>query len=51
MMPDFDSPKNWIEDYKHENGNYVCRCVYCKDNFYGHKRRNICKECSERKEL
>ena len=40
-----DSPKNWVEDYKHENGNYICRCSKCKEYFYGHKRRPLCKEC------
>ena len=45
VMPSFDSPKNWTEDYKHENGNYICRCSKCKEYFYGHKRRPLCKEC------
>ena len=45
VMPRFDSPKNWTEDYKHENGNYVCRCSRCKEYFYGHKRRSLCKVC------
>src|SRR6056297_361076 len=45
VMPSFDSPKNWTEDYKHENGNYVCRCSKCKEYFYGHKRRPLCKKC------
>ena len=45
VMPSFDSPKNWTEDYKHENGNYICNCYKCKEYFYGHKRRPLCKEC------
>ena len=45
VMPSFDSPKNWTEDYKYENGNYLCRCSKCKEYFYGHKRRRLCKEC------
>ena len=46
VMPSFDSPKNWTEDYKHENGNYTCKCSKCKEYFYGYKRRTLCKECS-----
>ena len=45
IMPNIDSPKNWTEDYKHENGNYLNNCTKCKENFLGHKRRFICKEC------
>ena len=44
-MPSFSSPKNWTEDYEHENGNYTCKCYKCKEGFYGYKRRVICKEC------
>lgn len=44
----YDSPKNWPEDYIHENGNYVNKCCKCNGYFYGHKRRPICKECSGR---
>ena len=44
-MPEFDSPKNWTEDYPHENGNYVNKCKECGEFFFGHKRRVICKEC------
>jgi len=46
VMPSFDSPKNWTEDYKLENGNYINRCCKCEEYFYGHKRRYICKECA-----
>ena len=46
VMPRFDSPKNWTEDYKHENGNYTCRCCRCKEYFFGHKRRVLCVECA-----
>jgi len=45
VMPSFDSPKNWTEDYMYENGNYLCKCSKCKEYFYGHKRRPLCKEC------
>jgi hypothetical protein len=44
--PNFDSPKNWKEDYEHENGNYICTCYSCKESFYGHKRRVVCKTCA-----
>jgi hypothetical protein len=42
---DLASPKNWIEDYPHENGNYVNKCIQCGEFFLGHKRRVICREC------
>ena len=31
--------------YKLENGNYMNRCIKCKELFLGHKRRLLCKEC------
>jgi hypothetical protein len=40
-------PRNWVEDYEHENGNYLNFCGQCSRRFFGHKRRVICKECSE----
>jgi len=43
-----NSPKNWKEDYEHENGNYMNHCRTCNQKFLGHKRRVQCKECSER---
>ena len=45
VMPSFDSPKNWTEDYENENGNYINKCTKCEEHFFGHKRRFICKEC------
>lgn len=39
--------KNWTEDFSHENGNYLNHCIICKDDFFGHKRRVLCKSCSE----
>jgi hypothetical protein len=48
VMPSFSSPRNWTEDYKHENGNYLCKCCQCDEYFYGHKRRPLCKECSDK---
>ena len=41
--------RNWEEDYKHENGNYMSRCVYCDKTFKGHKRRIVCKRCESLK--
>lgn len=46
-MPDFNSTKNWKEDYTQENGFYICLCVLCKEYFYGNKHRNVCKECDD----
>lgn len=37
---------NWIEDYFHENGNYMNRCITCERAFMGHKRRVSCWECA-----
>lgn len=38
-------PKDWAEDFSHENGNYQNVCMYCEEVFLGHKRRVICKQC------
>jgi hypothetical protein len=40
-----ESERNWTEDFEHENGNYQCRCIECKNMFIGHKRRVVCKVC------
>jgi hypothetical protein len=42
------SARDWVEDFPHENGNYENHCVGCHLSFIGHKRRHICKVCSER---
>jgi hypothetical protein len=39
-------PKDWPQDFSHENGNYMCRCVFCKGNLIGHKRCVVCRECT-----
>lgn len=44
-IPEFNSPKNWVEDFNLENGNYICTCLICDHQFFGYKRRIICKEC------
>lgn len=36
--------RNWIEDFAHENGNYINTCFFCDHQFLGHKRRNLCKK-------
>ena len=33
------------EDFKLENGNYICTCCDCGKQFIGHKRRVACKKC------
>lgn len=40
------SERDWTEDSPHENGNYQCQCVTCKQSFIGHKRRVQCKLCA-----
>src|SRR4051812_690306 len=41
------SGRDWVEDFTHENGNYLCRCSDCGNRFFGHKRRVTCKECAK----
>lgn len=38
--------RSWPEDFPHENGRYLCRCVHCGHTFEGHKRRVSCKVCA-----
>ncbi len=40
------SKHDWPEDWHHENGMYYCRCIECKEQFIGYKRRVICKSCT-----
>ncbi len=42
------NPRDWTEDFAHENGNYLCRCVGCHETFTGHKRRVVCRVCHDR---
>ncbi len=44
--PAWDDPRNWTEDYAHENGQYMNRCLSCRRIFYGYKRRISCKSCA-----
>ncbi len=46
-LPSQTDPKNWTEDFSHENGNYICTCCYCGGQFLGHKRRVVCNVCHE----
>jgi len=39
-------PGDWPEDFKDENGQYMCVCVECDSHFWGYKRRIICKQCA-----
>jgi len=41
-----ENPKDWVEDFKLESGNYFNMCIICESQFSGHKYRRICKECS-----
>ena len=39
------SDRDWPEDCCHENGNYINKCLYCEQDFLGHKRRIVCRKC------
>jgi len=41
------NPEDWTEDYAYENGNYMCLCVTCGKQFFGHKRRVTCRVCAK----
>ncbi len=47
MNPLSTSPRDWTDDFAHENGNYLCGCVVCGERFKGHKRRKVCKVCAD----
>lgn len=38
--------RDWKEDFAHENGSYQCSCCICDQEFFGHKRRHVCKLCA-----
>lgn len=40
------SPRDWTEDFAHENIQYLNQCETCEAIFAGHKRRVTCKLCS-----
>ena len=39
-------PRDWEEDFEHENGKHICECRVCGTLFIGHKRRVTCGECA-----
>lgn len=39
--------RSWREDESHENGNYHNVCMDCGRTFQGHKRRPLCKVCTD----
>lgn len=39
--------RSWKEDVGINNGDYMCTCSVCNNQFIGHKRRRICALCSE----
>jgi hypothetical protein len=43
-------PGDWPEDFGNENGNYLNRCIICKDQFAGHKLRIVCRVCEQNSE-
>lgn len=44
------SSRSWIEEDQHlENGCYMCSCLYCRNVFFGYKRRIVCKLCCNKK--
>ena len=42
---------DWKEDFSYENGNYMNTCTFCGNDFKGHKRRVVCKLCSDKMKL
>lgn len=40
-------PRDWPEDFVHENGKYQNRCSTCLESFMGYKRRITCKLCAD----
>lgn len=48
VQQDADASRDWPEDFPHENGQYMNTCYLCKNTFIGHKRRVVCKVCSDR---
>ena len=41
------SPRDWTEDFAHENGSYMYRCFTCGSQFFGYKRRVTCRVCAQ----
>lgn len=49
-LPRIDDPRNYPEDFPGENGNYICNCAVCGNDFLGYKRRCECKLCRTKRE-
>ena len=43
------SEADWIEDFTHENGNYMNKCINCEEMFFGHKSRVVYRVCANGK--
>ncbi len=41
-----DDSRNWVEDYSHDNGQYMNLCRTCTRLFMGYKRRIQCRDCA-----
>jgi hypothetical protein len=41
-----DDSRNWVEDYPHDNGQYMNLCRTCERLFMGYKRRCQCRDCA-----
>lgn len=39
--------RDWPGDFSYENGNYVCQCLACGNDFRGYKRRVVCRVCAQ----
>jgi hypothetical protein len=44
--PQRHNARDWTGDYAHENGNYMCVCATCGEQFFGNKCRVICRVCA-----
>jgi hypothetical protein len=43
--------KDFPEDFPYDNGFYYHICHRCHQEFYGYKKRLLCKECETKKEI
>jgi hypothetical protein len=41
--------RSYPDEFPEENGYYENTCVVCKNDFYGHKYRRVCKKCNDKK--
>lgn len=47
LLPNY-TERDYPEDAKFENGNYINYCELCEEQFRGHKHRFICRVCREK---